>query len=64
MGIPSESEPSVTAFPHLFSPVRVGSVTVKNRIVSSGHDTVMAEDGRSVTASSRTTRRALRAASD
>ena len=45
MGIPSESEPSVTAFPHLFSPVRVGSVTVKNRIVSSGHDTVMAEDG-------------------
>ncbi len=36
----------VTAFPHLFSPIQIGSVTVKNRILSSGHDTVMAEDGR------------------
>lgn len=35
----------MTAFPHLFSPVRIGSVTVKNRIVSSGHDTVMTEGG-------------------
>ena len=35
----------MTAFPHLFSPVRIGSVTVKNRILSSGHDTVMAEAG-------------------
>jgi 2,4-dienoyl-CoA reductase-like NADH-dependent reductase (Old Yellow Enzyme family)/thioredoxin reductase len=32
-------------FPHLFSPLDVGSVTLKNRIVSSGHDTVMAENG-------------------
>lgn len=36
---------AVTAFPHLFSPVQIGSVTVKNRILSSGHDTVMTEDG-------------------
>ena len=35
----------MTAFPHLFSPARIGSVTVKNRIVSSGHDTVMTEGG-------------------
>jgi len=33
------------SFPSLFSPLRVGGVTLKNRIVSSGHDTVMAEDG-------------------
>jgi len=32
-------------FPHLFSPLRIGGVTVKNRIFSSGHDTVMAHDG-------------------
>ena len=32
-------------FPHLFSPLQVGSVTLKNRILSSGHDTVMAENG-------------------
>ncbi len=36
--------PSLT-FPRLFTPLRVGSVTLRNRIVSSGHDTVMAEDG-------------------
>ena len=35
----------MTAFPHLFSPIRIGSVNVKNRILSSGHDTVMAESG-------------------
>jgi 2,4-dienoyl-CoA reductase-like NADH-dependent reductase (Old Yellow Enzyme family) len=32
-------------FPRLFSPLRIGTVTLRNRIVSSGHDTVMAEDG-------------------
>ena len=32
-------------FPHLFSPLRIGGVTLKNRIVSTGHDTVMAENG-------------------
>jgi 2,4-dienoyl-CoA reductase-like NADH-dependent reductase (Old Yellow Enzyme family) len=29
----------------LFSPIQIGQVTVKNRILSSGHDTVMAESG-------------------
>jgi 2,4-dienoyl-CoA reductase-like NADH-dependent reductase (Old Yellow Enzyme family) len=32
-------------FPRLFSPLRVGSITLRNRIVSSGHDTVMAHEG-------------------
>lgn len=32
-------------FPHLFSPLRIGTVTLRNRVVSSGHDTVMAYDG-------------------
>ncbi|HET7899999.1 MAG TPA: FAD-dependent oxidoreductase [Candidatus Nanopelagicales bacterium] len=32
-------------FPHLFAPLRLGPVQVRNRIVSSGHDTVMAVDG-------------------
>ena len=36
----------MTAFPQLFSPIQIGSLTVKNRILSSGHDTVMAEDGK------------------
>src|SRR5262245_22708676 len=33
-------------FPHLFSPIQVGSVTIKNRILSTGHDTSMPTDGR------------------
>ncbi|MEV0494123.1 FAD-dependent oxidoreductase [Streptomyces atratus] len=32
-------------FPHLFSPLRIGRVTVPNRILSSGHDTVLVRDG-------------------
>ena len=36
----------MTAFPHLFTPITLGSVTVKNRILSSGHDTVMTDGGR------------------
>ena len=32
-------------FPRLFSPLTIGGVTIKNRIMSSGHDTVMAERG-------------------
>lgn len=32
-------------FSHLFAPLQVGPVEVRNRIVSSGHDTVMAVDG-------------------
>ncbi len=34
------------SLPHLFSELAVGNVVLKNRIVSPGHDTVMAEDGR------------------
>jgi 2,4-dienoyl-CoA reductase-like NADH-dependent reductase (Old Yellow Enzyme family) len=34
------------AFPSLFSPLRIGSVTLRNRIFSSGHDTVMADRGK------------------
>jgi 2,4-dienoyl-CoA reductase-like NADH-dependent reductase (Old Yellow Enzyme family)/thioredoxin reductase len=33
------------AFPHLFSPITIGGATIRNRILSSGHDTVMAEHG-------------------
>lgn len=33
------------AFPLLLSPLRVGDVTLRNRIVSTAHDTVMAHDG-------------------
>lgn len=33
------------AFPRLFAPLRIGPAQVRNRIVSSGHDTVMVEDG-------------------
>ena len=35
----------VTNFPLLFSPLTIGPVTIPNRIVSSGHDTVLARDG-------------------
>lgn len=34
-----------TAFPHLFSPLAIGGVTLKNRVLSSGHDTVLVEGG-------------------
>ena len=33
-------------FRHLFTPLKVGNVTVKNRIFSTGHDTSMPTDGR------------------
>lgn len=33
-------------FPLLFTPLRIGPATLPNRIVSSGHDTVMAVDGK------------------
>ncbi|WP_030267507.1 FAD-dependent oxidoreductase [Streptomyces violens] len=32
-------------FPHLFRALRIGATTLKNRIVSSGHDTVLVRDG-------------------
>ena len=35
----------MTNFPHLFSPLKVGGMEVRNRILSTGHDTVMAHDG-------------------
>ena len=35
-----------TLFPRLFSPLVLGPRTLRNRIVSSGHDTVMVEGGR------------------
>ena len=34
-----------TTFPTLFSPFQIGNVSLKNRIVSTGHDTTMAVDG-------------------
>src|SRR6202021_1180783 len=37
--------PVPVVFPHLFRPLALGGVTLANRIVSSGHDTVMAEHG-------------------
>ncbi|HEY5185944.1 MAG TPA: FAD-dependent oxidoreductase [Actinomycetes bacterium] len=33
-------------FPLLSSPLQIGPVTIRNRVVSSGHDTVMADDGK------------------
>ncbi|WP_343082456.1 FAD-dependent oxidoreductase [Ostreiculturibacter nitratireducens] len=33
------------AFPNLFQPLSIGGVTVRNRIVSTGHDTTMPTDG-------------------
>ena len=41
----SSATPPEPPFPRLFEPLRIGSVTLRNRIVSSGHDTVMAADG-------------------
>jgi len=32
-------------FPHLFEPITIGSVTIRNRILSTGHDTVLPTDG-------------------
>ncbi len=35
----------MTSFSHLFEPLTIGTCTIVNRIVSSGHDTVMVNDG-------------------
>lgn len=40
-----ETPRAAAAFPHLFAPIRIGGVTIRNRILSSGHDTVMAVGG-------------------
>jgi 2,4-dienoyl-CoA reductase-like NADH-dependent reductase (Old Yellow Enzyme family)/thioredoxin reductase len=49
LGVPAtaRAHPERTAMqlPRLFSPLDIGPVRIANRIVSSGHDTVMAEDG-------------------
>ncbi len=37
---------SAGPFPHLFRPLTIGPVTIRNRIVSSGHDTVMGVEGK------------------
>lgn len=42
----TEFVPADAEFPELFSPLDLGPITLKNRIFSSGHDTVMAQDGR------------------
>jgi 2,4-dienoyl-CoA reductase-like NADH-dependent reductase (Old Yellow Enzyme family) len=42
---PSPATPPAQPFARLFEPLRIGSVTLRNRIISSGHDTVMAVDG-------------------
>lgn len=34
----------MSKFPHLFSPLQVGAVTIKNRILSTGHDTLLARN--------------------
>jgi 2,4-dienoyl-CoA reductase-like NADH-dependent reductase (Old Yellow Enzyme family)/thioredoxin reductase len=39
------SGPGPALFPRLFSPLRLGPLEIRNRIFSSGHDTVMAERG-------------------
>lgn len=38
-------EATQSSFPHLFAPLQVGAVVLKNRVLSSGHDTVMADHG-------------------
>lgn len=35
-----------TSFPHLFSPLRIGGITLRNRIMSTGHDTVLPTDSK------------------
>ena len=37
--------PAGPSFPRLFEPITIGGARIRNRILSSGHDTVMAVDG-------------------
>ena len=37
---------SPTPFPNLFSPLTIGAMTIKNRIFSTGHDTMLPDHGR------------------
>lgn len=43
---PGSEPPGVSPFPHLFSPLEIGTTTLRNRIVLSAHDTTLAVDGR------------------
>ncbi|GIK76407.1 MAG: oxidoreductase [Acidobacteria bacterium] len=43
---PGSEPPGVARFPHLFSPLKIGEATLRNRIVLSAHDTTLAVDGR------------------
>src|SRR5258706_12060726 len=38
-------DPVANAFPHLFEPLRIRGCTLKNRIMSTGHDTTLPVDG-------------------
>jgi 2,4-dienoyl-CoA reductase-like NADH-dependent reductase (Old Yellow Enzyme family) len=44
--VPLEPGPQAYQFRRLFTPLRVGGLTLKNRIFSSGHAEAMAEEGR------------------
>jgi 2,4-dienoyl-CoA reductase-like NADH-dependent reductase (Old Yellow Enzyme family) len=41
----TDATAGLPAFVNLFSPLHIGTVWLKNRIVSTGHDTVMSHDG-------------------
>jgi 2,4-dienoyl-CoA reductase-like NADH-dependent reductase (Old Yellow Enzyme family) len=43
---PSQMEPTMASFPHLFSPLTIRGMELKNRIMSTGHDTTLPTDGR------------------
>lgn len=42
---PPNGGTGITAFPHLFQPLRIRDCTLKNRIMSTGHDTTLPVDG-------------------
>lgn len=43
--MPDGQTGSAEAFPHLFAPLRIRGSTIRNRIMSTGHDTVLPVDG-------------------
>ena len=43
--MPDGQTGSGDAFPHLFAPLRIRGATIRNRILSTGHDTVLPVDG-------------------
>ncbi|MBO9629929.1 MAG: hypothetical protein J7516_10895, partial [Shinella sp.] len=42
---PSDGAMMPSAFPHLFQPLKIRGVVLKNRIMSTGHDTTLPTDG-------------------